>query len=619
MIIYSSTKNEFRNAVLGGDIEIIIERQYREKLGKGVSNSEIAAWRNSLNHMDDVIEDNEIPENCGICIELVLPQTSKRIDFIITGKDETGKDNVIIVELKQWSKAELTEKDAIVKTAIGRGIREVSHPSYQAWTYAAYLQDYNTAVYQNNIGLIPCAFLHNYKPDNVIDHPFYSQHLEKAPVFLKNDKVKLREFVKKYIKKGDERRIIFTIDKGEIKPSKQLADMLSSMIKGNREFLMIDEQKLVFETALHLAKKANNKKKQVLIVEGGPGTGKSVVAINLIVELTNAEKTAMYVTKNSAPRAVFQNKLTGTLTKTRISNLFKSSGSFIDSQTNEISFIAVDEAHRLNEKSGLYGNEGDHQIKELINASLCTTFFIDEDQRVTLKDVGRKETIKRFAKEQGADVTELELRSQFRCNGSDAYLAFLDNLLQIRETANPTLEGIDYDFNVFDDPNTLFREIEKKNKKNNKSRVVAGYCWDWNSKSKPGTMDIVIPEHNFEKQWNLRTDGSLWIQQPKSVEQIGCIHTCQGLEVDYIGVIIGPDLIVRNGEVLVDPTKRSKGDHSIRGWKKLIEKNPKGGKEEIKTIIKNTYRTLMTRGMKGCYVWAVDEETNECLKAKLNS
>jgi uncharacterized protein len=243
-------------------------------------------------------------------------------------------------------------------------------------------------------------------------------------------------------------------------------------------------------------------------------------------------------------------------------------------------------------------------------------FFIDEDQRIHLNDIGEKKEIRKWADRLGAEVTEMELSSQFRCNGSDGYLAWLDNVLQIRETTNETLEGIDYDFKVFDSPNELRDAIFEKNKINNKARLVAGYCWDWKSKNDPSAYDIVLND-DFKMRWNLTTDGSLWLIAPNSVNEIGCIHTCQGLEVDYIGVFIGDDLVVRDGKVVTNPAKRSRMDASIKGYKRLLENNRETGERTLDMIIKNTYRTLMTRGMKGCYIYCADKHLKEQLLNKI--
>jgi DUF2075 family protein len=611
MIVYQATKSDFQDHVLSGDIENIILNNYRKKLHKNTSPKEIEAWKNSLIYMDKVLADNELPSDIGVSIECQIPQTSKRIDFIVTGNDISGIPHVVIIELKQWSSAELTSKDGIVKTALGRGIHETSHPSYQAWSYATLLNDFSEVVYTENISLKPCAFLHNYEEDNVIRNSFYKEYTDKAPVFLKKEMAQLRDFIKKYVKSGDKGALMYRIEQGKIKPSRQLADTLSGLLKGNREFVLIDEQKLVYETALELTRRSIDENKKVLIVEGGPGTGKSVVAINLLVEATKREWLAQYVTKNAAPRAVYESKLSGDIKKKRFSALFQGSGSYISTPKNSFDLLIVDEAHRLNAKSGMFQNLGENQIIEIIQAARTTVFFIDENQKVTLKDIGTKEEIEKWARLSGAETVFMQLASQFRCNGSDGYLAWLDNLLQIKNTANYDLTDIEYEFKVFSNPADMRNAIFEKNKEANKARMVAGYCWDWVSQKDIKKTDINFPEFDFHMPWNFAQDSYLWSIKHDSVGEIGCIHTCQGLELDYVGVIIGPDLICRDGKILTDPTQRAKTDASIKGYKKLMQNNPEKAKDLLDQIIKNTYRTLMTRGMKGCYVYCTDEETRE--------
>lgn len=615
MIVYQATKADFSNDVLEDKIDLKILEFFKKNLKQSTSQQEIAAWKNSMLYMDKVLDDPELPDDCGVAIEYQLPQSAKRIDFILTGLGTDNTEYAVLVELKQWSEAELSEKDGIIKSFVGGNVRELTHPSYQAWSYASLLQNFNATVAEEQINLQPCAYLHNYVADDVITNKVYNEYLEKAPVFLRGDAIKLRNFIKQFVKYGDKTNIIYRIENGKIRPSKMLADSMVSMLKGNPEFVMIDDQKLVYETGINLSLKATERKKKVLIVKGGPGTGKSVVAINLLVELTKKGLLAQYVSKNAAPRSVYENKLTGSFKKTVISNLFSGSGAFISTRSNTFDTLIVDEAHRLNQRSGLYSNLGENQIKEIINAAKCSIFFLDEDQRVTLNDIGSYKEIYKWASRADAEIVEMELSSQFRCNGSDGYLAFLDQILDIRQTANTSLDGIDYDFRVFDDPNELRAAIEEKNKINNKSRMVAGYCWEWNSKKDPALYDVVLPEFDFKMQWNLTQDGSLWIISPESINQIGCIHTCQGLEVNYVGVVIGPDLIYKDGKVLTQPAARARGDKSVFGYKKLMEKHPEEAKETLRAIIKNTYRTLMTRGMKGCYIFCTDKELSKYFKS----
>lgn len=622
MLVYEGIKSGFIEDVDLGIIADKIRNKYIEVVKRRPSAPEFNSWKNSMQYMRGVLSDNEIPNNTGIAIEYNIPPTGCRIDFMMSGYNK-DKSNVVIIELKQWDKAtEVGQMDGIYKvnTYTGGGLRDVNHPSYQAMTYANLIKDYNESVQLKDINIVPCAYLHNYyfENDDTLLSNNYKEYTDKAPLFGHNDVVKLRDFIKKYITDGDDGNILYEIDNGRIKPSKMLQDSLSKMLKGNKEFYMIDNQKIVYEYAIKNAiDTIASNYKNVMIVRGGPGTGKSVLAVNLLVELNNRNMTCFYVTKNAAPRSVYATKLRGEYTQSYINHLFQGSGSFIDEERNKLDCLVVDEAHRLNEKSGLFQNKGENQIKEIINAAKFSIFFIDENQKVTLKDIGSEDLIKKFANELGAGIYTFDLDSQFRCNGSDGYLAWIDRTLEIRDTANFDIDGFDYDFKVFDDPNEMRKAIEEKNNINNKSRIVAGYCWEWptgNTRKDTNYHEIEIPEYNFGISWNLDSGEDFAIGST-SVNEAGCIHTVQGLEFDYVGVIIGDDLRYENGHIVTDYTKRAKSDNSLRGINKIAKEQGQELANKIAdNIIKNTYRTLMTRGMKGCYVYCTNKELKEYLK-----
>lgn len=386
---------------------------------------------------------------------------------------------------------------------------------------------------------------------------------------------------------------------------------------------MLDEQKVVYEEILNESRQsARDNKKRVVIVKGGPGTGKSVVAVNLLAELTKEDQFCQYVSKNSAPRNVYRKKLKGNIRKSSVDNLFKSSGIYTETENNVVDTILVDEAHRLNKKSGLYSNMGENQIKEIIHAGKCSVFFLDESQRVTLKDIGSAREIRKWAEREMAQITEMELLSQFRCNGSDGYLAWLDHTLEIRDTANFDMENIDYDIRILDSPEKMQDLIIERNRtSHNKARILAGYCWEWikEGKNDPTVYDIQIGD--FRISWNLKNTTTYAIDED-SIHEAGCIHTSQGLEFDYVGVIIGDDMRYENGHVITDFNKRARTDDSLKGVKKMYKEDPNRAKKEADEIIKNTYRTLMTRGMKGCYVYCTDQRLaaylKKCLETRKN-
>lgn len=617
MIVYQETKKKFLNDVRLDLIEEKIERKVLERLHKKTAHNEFLSWMNSMQYMYKVLEVKSIPDDSVIAIEYRIPNSNKRVDFIISGEDELGRESAVIIELKQWQKLEKVDsKEAVVKTHLQGRMVETTHPSYQAWSYVSMIEDYNEDVRKYKINLQPCAYLHNYRlqeHDDLTDS-CYEYYIDKAPVFTRGDTDKLAKFISKYIKKGNP-DVLYHIEQGRIVPSKSLQDSLSSMLKGNREFTLIDEQKVVFERALEIVR--NQNKKKVYIIHGGPGTGKTVLAINMLVAILNMDQNVMYVTKNSAPREVYRKKLTeGKYRKAYIDNLFKGSGAFTEAISDDFDCLIVDEAHRLNEKSGMFQNLGENQIKEIINAAKTSIFFVDDFQIVTTKDIGSTNEIKKWCRFFDAQVYEDTLISQFRCNGSDSYLSWIDNVLEINPEATDDFD-CDYDIRICDTPDEVRQLILEKNKINNKSRMVAGYCWKWIKEGKNDSHVHDIQIGDFGMSWNLGS-SSTWAIDPESVNEIGCIHTCQGLEFDYVGVIIGEDMRYDNG-IITDFMKRASKDQSIKGLKGLYkkDKDKDKAKDIADKIIKNTYRTLLTRGQKGCYIYCVDENLKLYLKERL--
>lgn len=618
MIVYSNKISDFNYDVDSG----VIADKIAEELNKrGFSHNnprEYRSWENSLLYMKNVLDNPIIKDDLQIAIEYNIPNTSKRVDFLISGLDENDNPKVIIVELKQWEKAYATKREDLVLTYIAGAERVVTHPSYQAYSYAKTISNFNSYIDEEEIELIPSAYLHNYQEEyrKELEHIKYSDIINKAPLFLKKDGIKLREFIAKHVKKSDNRNLLYEIDHGKIRPSKSLQEAIGSMLRGNEEFYMIDEQKVAFETVSKLVEDSfKTDDKYTVIIEGGPGTGKSVIAINLLAKFKH--KLVNYVTKNAAPRNVYFNLLRKDQYKLNyIQNLFKGSGAYVNANKNEFDLLIIDEAHRLNQKSGMFKNLGENQIKEIINASKVSVFFIDEDQIVTTADFGSIEEIKKQANILGSKIIygdDYKLVSQFRCNGSDGYLSFLDDVLEIRETANYDGFDLDYDVKLYDSPTKMKEDLRTLNEINNKSRMIAGYTYNWNSKKKENShlYDIVLKD-DFKAQWNFNSTTT-WAIDKESFDQVGCIHTSQGLEFDYVGIIIGKDLIYRNGHILTDFNERARTDQSLKGIK--ITENY----ELADKIIRNTYKTLLSRGQKGCYIYCEDEELSNYLKQRLKN
>ncbi|MDO4940729.1 MAG: DUF2075 domain-containing protein [Erysipelotrichaceae bacterium] len=614
MIVYDNSLKNFKEAVLLNSISDEILESLREKKISGGARSEINSWNNSLHFMKDVLDCPSIPDDCEVAIEYNIPQTSKRVDFMILGSDKNNRDNVVIVELKQWSR--VNKIDDVFKHSIMsdlRGNSPVAHPSYQAYSYKSLILNYCDEVNLEKDDLHPCAYLHNLNESyrEVIEDDIYSEWTSEAPVFLQRDVLKLRDFIEKYITaKSSDNKLLYKIDYGRIKPQKALQDSIDSMLCGNEEFKLIDEQIVAYDMIMKTIDNARkDNKKHVMIISGGPGTGKSVLAINVLANcISKLSLNASYITKNKTPRDCYTYLLTNGNSK-KIVDLkmaIKSPHTLPSTPINGIDVGLFDESHRMQQKPYMY--KGDDMLFDAINACKVSIFFIDLDQRVTTKDCYDIKDIEDMAKRQGAilDFDEpYELTSQFRCNGSDSYISFINNLLGISKTANTTISNKDFIFKVFDNPNELRDELRKINKVNNKARMVAGYCYDWNVKNKRGDWDVIIGDE-FKAKWNLEKDAIFAINK-NSFEQVGCIHTVQGMEFDYVGVFIGKDLYYDGSSVKTNKYAISKDDHSsgIRGCK---------NEELADRLIRNTYKVLLTRGQKGCFVYCEDKALNEYIK-----
>ena len=616
MIVYSGSKREFSEDVLLNRISDIIRDNLKAKHISGGQAAEYRSWQNSLHFMKDVVDDPEIDDDVDVAIEYQIPKTSKRVDFMIAGDDENDDSNVVVVELKQWEDAEKVDDvtQRSVRAYTGGANRIVPHPSYQAYTYAAFIRNSSEQVQDEKIGIEPCAYLHNFDPKrrSQLDDAIYHTWVEEAPLFDKSQVMKLRNYIKTFVSKrsanGD---LLYKIDNGRIRPSKALQDCLVSLLHGNEEFLLLDDQAVAYDMCNKVMDQCmKDRRKRCIIIKGGPGTGKSVLAVNLLNDFIQKGYNASYLTKNSAPREVYQRMLAKSdlRAQVNIKQLFRSPFGLNHAGQNFYDCLIVDEAHRLVKK--MYGDwNGENQVKECMDSAIFTIFLIDEDQRITTKDIGSVSEIKKWGKQLGIRVIDNEdstLRSQFRCNGSDQYIQFVNNLLQIGETVDVDLDEMGFDLRVYDDPSKLRDDLREINKINNKARMVAGYCYDWDVKHHRGDWDISL-ENGFQAKWNLEND-KIWAVNPDSFEEVGCIHTAQGLEFDYVGVLIGRDLRYdpESGLIITDQEQISKDDKTSG-----IRTAPE---DDAARLIKNTYKTLLTRGQKGCFIYAEDPKLRKYIK-----
>lgn len=607
MLAYNETIKQFNKDVLNNQIITKISRKW--KAGK----SEQTAWKDAAVYMKNIIELAGLADDIEIGMELKIPITNNRIDFLIAGLNGKLEKSLIIIELKRWSAVSKTNKYRLVNADDTRYGQDALHPSYQAYTYKLNLEAYNQNVNDQNIQVSSCSYLHNLYDDKDIKDSFYSEFLQKSPVFAAKDNQSLADFIKKHVHKAYHNQILYEIDNSRIIPAQMLMDTLSLELSNSKVFTLLDKQEICYQNIMRTIKDHENaKQKQVFIVRGGAGTGKSVIAIKILNEFVQNKKLAFYVTKNSAVRNVYSKKLSSN-GHAHLKTLFLSTIMISrDRPKNQYECLVVDEAHRLPERSKS-GNIllGEDLIREIIESTKVSIFFIDEKQQVDIRDYATIEKITNTAKKLGSQVYDnenLKLSSQFRCSGNDEYIKTVEGILYNEEVI--VENNLEYEIKIFDNIHNWYEAIKNKIDQTPNSRMLAGDVFDWISKDDPKLFDINID--GLSLQWNKDTTFSADESQKY---RVGHIDTVQGLEFDYVGLIIGDDLVLNSltKQVETDYTKHpDNAGHFRRHGRRapLVE-----DLVQIDMIIRNTYNVLMKRGMKGIYIYCMDNKLNDFLKS----
>lgn len=556
-------------------------------------------------------------------LEYQLPQSSKRLDCMLTGRDEAKSDRAVIVELKQWGECEDSDGEREVLTWVGGAKRDVLHPSAQVGQYRDYLADVHTAFYEgpSPIGLKACAYLHNYHydEDDILFSSKFADLLEGTPVFAGDRVDDLATYLNSDLAAGDGLPVLRRVEQSKYRPTKKLMDHVANVIKRKSEYVLLDEQLVVFDKVFTAARAGfHDLRKRVMVVRGGPGTGKSVIALNLMAELLAQGYNAQYATGSKAFTETLR-KIIGRRGAVQF-NYFNSYGK---AAANEIDVLICDEAHRIRKTSdSRFVKKSERtdvpQVEELISASKVAVFFVDDDQVVRPNEIGSSTYVTEHARRLGSDIEDYELEAQFRCNGSDAFVNWINNTLGIRQTANVLWTGTEnFDFRVVDSLDELDRLIRERADTGSSARLAAGFCWPWSKPNPDGTLANDVQICSFKRPWNAKPDAgrlasgipkaSHWAYEPNGIDQIGCIYTAQGFEFDYIGVIWGNDLRYDLDQQQWIGDKSASHDSVV-----------KRSKDQFVDLVKNSYRVLLSRGLKGCYVHFLDKDTERFFRSRMD-
>lgn len=624
MRLYAGSSTQFIEDTSLNKISRKLEDAFFQYFHYNPAESEIRSWRNSLRAAASVIERADLMEH-GVILEYKLPGNSKRLDMLVTGRDKTGAEKAVIVELKQWSRATHSNGKNEVQTFVGGAERDVLHPSAQVSQYRLYLQDNHTAFYEGEkpVTLSSCSYLHNYPFDSSdpIFAPKFASLLDDSPVFTMDDVVSFTAHLQQTPGQGEGLDVLRRIEGGKYRPSKKLMKHVGDIIKGNDRYILLDEQLVAYDKIYAAAReKYHDVGTQVIVIKGGPGTGKSAIALNVMADLLREGYNTHYVTGSKA----FTSTLREVIGK-RGKEQFTYFNQYMDAPENIVDVMVCDEAHRIRKTSNHRFMKADQrtdraQIEELLGAGKVVVFLLDDDQAVRPNEVGTVDYIKTNARALGCEVQEMELKAQFRCSGAKGYVNWVDTTLRVRDTANVLLSTEDdFDFRIYDSAKALENAITERLDQGYDARLTAGYCWPWAKKTnEDGTLpnDVVIGD--FERPWNARPNitglakgipkAQLWAYDPGGIDQVGCIYTAQGFEFDYVGVIFGNDLVYDMDTQTWVGQKKNSEDFVV-----------KRSGDQFVDLVKNTYRVLLTRGLKGCYVYFMDKDTERFFRSRMRA
>jgi hypothetical protein len=606
---------------LEGTLGVRLAEQVRMQTGRSCSPSEIRSWERSLPVLaQDLLRAGL--DQVEVILEMRLPLSSKRIDAVLAGvHPKTREPSYVVIELKQWSQASAWEADPTLVTVEGVAGGPRLHPVVQVRGYCDYLVDFTRSLHGRSDHVVGAAYLHNATNEDDVLDLFDLPADAHGRLFTAAKRSAWLEFLANHLdgttSGGPAADQLLN---SAIAPSRQLLAVAAEEIRDREQLVLLAEQRLAHDLVLHAVRRAHQAdRKSVVVVTGGPGSGKSVIALSLLGELARQGRTVMHATGSRS--------FTQTLRKvagkgsTRTAKLFAYFNSFMAAEKNGLDVLILDEAHRIRETSvDRYTRKeirdaARPQVDELMNAARVPVFLLDEHQVVRPGELGTVHEIESWAKDKGYDVHHVDLDAQFRCGGSERYLRWVKALLGLSEEPPFIWEDEPgFQVQVIDSPLEMEALLRQKLQDGYGARMTGGYCWPWSDPRPDGTLVPDVRIGGWARPWNLKGErgvgeappSALWASQDGGFEQVGCVYTAQGFEYDWNGVIIGPDLVWRDDRWVLQRSESK--DPDFRSTKRVTD-------SEVETLVRNVYKVLLTRGMLGTLIHSVDADTQRHLDA----
>lgn len=588
------------------------------RTGHRPSQAEQKSWSRSLPVLAQDLVDAGLGD-VEMLLEYHLPLTSQRADVVLAGTHPaTGAVSYVVVELKQWSAARRFEDNPELVEVAGMPGGPRLHPVAQVKGYCDYLSDFARAVVDQPDALAGLAYLHNATdPSAVAELRAYPGGIT-GRLFTAADRGDMIDFLRTRLAPVSGHTAGDTLLKSAVAPSQQLLKVAAAEVRDRPQFHLLGNQQLAVDLVLHeveMSRAAD--RKRVVIVTGGPGSGKSVIALSLLGELARRGRTVLHATGSRSFTQTLR-KVAGARAP-RVQKMFKYFNQFMSAERNGLDVLILDEAHRIRETSVDRYTRAElrtdrPQIDELISAARVPVFLLDEHQVVRPGELGSLEQIERYAATLGLETHHVHLGEQFRCGGSEEYVLWVKRLLGLVE-GGPVRWSGDPQFavRVADSPEELEFLLEQQRDRGYSARMTAGYCWPWSNPDKDGRLVPDVQIGAWARPWNSKSErrtgdappAALWATEDGGFGQVGCVYTAQGFEYDWNGVILGPDLVWRDGGFV--SVRTANKDPDFRNAKKISD-------IRFDRLVRNVYKVLLTRGMIGTVIYSTDEPTREALR-----
>ncbi|WP_434391003.1 DNA/RNA helicase domain-containing protein [Melittangium boletus] len=628
-----------------GTLPGLLKKRFEAIEGEAPSSGEQQSWKNSLRALAEVLRDERLCRS-EIFVELWMPMGGRRCDAVLTGREPEGAPAAVVVELKQWTSVGKSpwREEVVVMNDSRR------HPSAQVKGYVDYLRYYHSAFVQDGVHITGCVWLHAMEDVRAIallrDPDAFGDLAREYPLFMKREQGRFAQWLQEQLGHGEGTRAAHLIATGRPRPSEKLLDMVVQTIHGEFEWRLLDVQRQAYLRIITAVEEGRaHGTRTVVLIKGGPGTGKSVLALQLLAHGARKSWRVIHATGSQAFQTNLQGKtlafaanlhkqLQGARFKKElpVDELFCTFSEVAKAgarQGQVLDLTVADEAHRLWEFRRLKFPNGTIRhlsdtpmIEEVISASHVTAFFLDDNQAVRAGEIGHSDVVREAVKRMGVRLVELELDIQFRCGGSDGYVQWVDMLLGFSPQADLSWKTRgEYEVTVETDMARMDRRLRTLQHQNYRCRIVAGYCWSWSPVGTGATWLVHdVKDKRFgdwSAPWIEKTGQGRkpldhqyyrWANEDAYYEQVGSIYSVQGFEFDHVGVIWGEDLVWRTDRWVADLSKNKD---------KTFKRDVRTSEAEALAKLRNVYRVLLTRGTRGTHVFILDAETRAHVESLL--